>query len=88
MITPTGTSPQVLHVWEGRKAAFVNADARSHTLFADPHPAHTECAGILNLGTLEPGERREVVNLPIDACFYHDEADPANKAFQGVVVVH
>jgi hypothetical protein len=43
---------------------------------------------MLNLGTLAPGERKDLENLPIDACFFHDEAQPTNKAFQGVVVTH
>jgi hypothetical protein len=57
-------------------------------VFADPHPAHSGCAGLLNVGTLGPGERRDIGSLPIDACFYHDEGDPANRAFQGLVLVH
>lgn len=87
-ITPTGVSPQVLHVWEGRKAGFVNEDTRPHAVFADPHPAHSDCSGLLSVGTLAPGERRDVANLPIDACYYHDEGDPGNRAFQGLVLVH
>ncbi len=87
-ITSTGMSPQVLHVWEGRKAGFVNEDTQPHAVFADPHPAHTSCTGMLNIGTLAPGERRDVENLPIDACYYHDEGDPANMAFRGLVLVH
>lgn len=86
--TATGVNPQVIHVFEGRKATFVNEDTRAHNIFSDAHPTHTQCGGAVNVGALMPGERREVVNLPIDACYFHDDNDPADRAFQGVLVVH
>jgi hypothetical protein len=86
-LTPTGVSPQVLHVWRTRTGILVNADGRVRALAADPHAGHHECGGALNL-TLKPGERREIRSLPINACFFHDEADPLNRNFQGVVVIH
>ena len=87
-VTASGVSPQVTHVWQGGAVIFRNDDARAHSFFSDPHPAHHECAGILNLGPLRPGERREIKQLPIQACFFHKEEDPGNRAFQGVVVGH
>ena len=87
-VSATGVTPQVTHVWQGRAVIFRNDDTRSHTFFADMHPTHRECSGLLNLGALRPGERREVKDLPINACFLHSDDDPANRAFWGVVVVH
>lgn len=87
-ITASGVSPNVVHVWSGRAVLFRNEDARSHSVNADPHPAHHECNGLLNLGSLKAGEIREVPNMPINACFFHSEEDPGQRAFQGVVVVH
>ena len=87
-LTATGPNPQTLHVFVGRKASIVNQDSRPRTIFSDPHPSHTRCSGLLNLGTLAPGERRDLDNLPIDACFFHDEDDPTNNAFRGLVLVH
>ena len=87
-ITATGPNPTTLHVWEGRKASVVNQDSRPRTIFSDPHPDHNRCSGMLNLGTLAPGERRDLENLPIDACFFHDEDDPANAALRGLILVH
>jgi hypothetical protein len=87
-VSATGVTPQVTHVWQGRAVVFRNDDSRAHAFFMDAHPTHQECAGLLNLGALRPGERREVGNLPINACFFHGEEDPANRAFWGVVVVH
>jgi plastocyanin len=86
-IRASGFDPAVLHVFEGRAMTFVNADGVPHAVFADKHPAHDTCGGRLNV-TVAPGERRRVEDLPIDACYFHDEADPAAPAFQGVLVVH
>jgi hypothetical protein len=87
-VMASGVSPSVTHVWRGRAVIFRNQDGRAHSFYADPHPAHHECAGALNLGALEAGETREVTDLPINACFFHSEEDPSRRAFQGVVVVH
>jgi hypothetical protein len=87
-VTATGVTPQVTHVWQGREVIFRNEDSRAHSFFDDQHPAHLECSGRLNLGALRPGEIREVGNLPINACFFHSDDDPANRAFWGVVVGH
>lgn len=87
-IGPNGTSPQVLHVWRDYRATIVNADSRPHNIVADGHPTHYQCGGVLNVGVLQPGERREVTKLPADACFFHDETNPEANAFWGVLVVH
>jgi hypothetical protein len=87
-VTATGVTPQVTHVWQGRAVIFRNEDSRAHSFFDDQHPSHQECSGLLNLGALRPGEIREVGNLPINACFFHSDDDPANRAFWGVVVGH
>jgi hypothetical protein len=90
-ITASGVDPQVLHTFDERETVtFVNADVRSHDVRSDPHPAHTDCPA-LNLGTLMPGERREIAgpSLPgFTLCYYHDEVDPTNTSFRGVVVTH
>jgi len=87
-VTASGVSPNVVHVWRGRAVIFRNDDTSPHSFYADPHPAHTECAGVLNLGSLKAGEQREISNLPINACFFHSDDDPTRQSFQGVVVVH
>ncbi|HET8644476.1 MAG TPA: hypothetical protein VFO85_03240 [Vicinamibacteria bacterium] len=82
-----GLDPMLLHIFEGRAVTFINADDKPHALFSDRHPAHETCGGVLNV-TLQPGEQRQIGSLPIDACFYHDESNPAATAFQGILVIH
>ena len=90
-ITAAGVDPQVLHTFNSQETViFVNADVRSHDIQSDPHPAHSDCPA-MNLGTMAPGERREIAgpSLPrFTLCYYHDEIDPTNTVFRGVVVTH
>jgi hypothetical protein len=87
-IRATGLDPAVFHIFDVRFVKFVNADTRPHTIFSDGHPAHETCRGVLNDITLEPGEERTIEGLPADACFFHDEAAPGAREFQGVLVIH
>jgi hypothetical protein len=88
VITATGIRVQVIHVWEGRRVTFENQDTQPHAVYSDQHPTHGECAGKMNLGVMQPSERREITDLPFDACYFHDDLQPGSRAFTGVVVVH
>jgi hypothetical protein len=90
-ITASGVDPQVLHTFNFQDpVTFVNADARPHDMRSDPHPAHTDCPAI-NDGPLMPGARREIAgpSLPrFTLCYVHDETDPINSSYRGVIVTH
>jgi hypothetical protein len=83
-----GADPIPLHLFNGPEVTFINADSVPHTIYPDPHPAHDSCRGLLKAVELQPGEQVKITGLPFDACFFHDEARPTDRAFQGVVVVH
>ena len=87
-IRATGVEPIPLHVFVGNEVTFINADTKPHSLFDDRHPIHDTCKGMLKVVDLQPGQQVKVTGLPIDACFFHDEAQPDAKGFQGVVVMH
>ena len=90
-ITASGVNPQVLHTFDAQETiTFINDDVRAHDMRSDPHPSHSDCPS-MNVGTMMPGERREITgpSLPRFAlCYYHDESDPTNSVFRGVVVTH
>lgn len=93
VIGSAGASPQFLHLFGERKLLVVNRDSRAHAMFSNPHPQHTECAGTLNVGTLQPGESRDLDLDPGPGpcpclCNFHDEGDPLNAAFAGWVFLH
>ena len=87
-ITANGNDPQVAHVFDDKKVTFINTDTREHSIFSDLHPTHNDCGGVLNVGALQPGETREVTNLQIGACYFHDDTAPTTFAFRGLVIIH
>ena len=90
-ITSSGVTPQVLHSFDYRETiTFMNADAQPHDMRSDPHPVHAGC-GSLNIGPIMPGESRQIAGptLPhFTLCYFHDEADPANNRYRGVLITH
>src|SRR5947207_2203975 len=76
-LTATGTNPKQLTVSPGTRVLFTNNDSQSHMMNSDPHPEHTDCPEINNVGFLTPGQSRETGNLnTIRTCGFHDHDDP------------
>src|SRR4051794_29111427 len=72
-MTTTGASPKQLTVSPGTRVLFTNNDTQSHMMNSDPHPDHTDCPEINNVGFLTPGQSKETGNLnTIRTCGYHD----------------
>jgi plastocyanin len=96
--TPTGTtitigtdgrvSPTSLTVPPGTRVTFVNNHNRQHDVASDPHPEHTECNEINQVGNLQPGQSRQTGNLNTTrTCGYHDHNDPTNTGMMGRVTI-
>ncbi len=87
-LTTAGVSPAAISVSQGTRVVFVNNDTRTREMFSDPHPEHTDCPELNQVGSLSPGQRRETGNLnTIRTCRYHDHNDPNNTRFQGRIVI-
>ena len=44
---------------------------------SDPHPEHTDCPEINNIGFISPGQTKETGNLnTVRTCGYHDHGNP------------
>jgi hypothetical protein len=55
---------------------------------SDPHPEHTDCPELAQVGFLTPGQSRTSGNLnTVRTCGYHDHDDFANTRFQGSIVI-
>jgi hypothetical protein len=55
---------------------------------SDPHPDHTACPELNQVGLLRPGETRETGNLVlVRTCGYHDHNDFDNTSLQGRIVI-
>ena len=87
-ITAAGTSPKNVQVALGTRVLFVNSDSRAHTMNSDPHPEHTDCPELNQVGFLTPGQTRETGNLVIArSCGYHDHDNPSTTTLQGTITI-
>src|SRR5262245_711111 len=76
VLTPSQTT-----VAAGSRVLFINNHSKSHEMFSDPHPEHTDCPEINQVGLLAPGQQHETGNLvTVRTCGVHDHADPDNAA--------
>lgn len=87
-ISSSGVSPTEIVVPPGTRVLFVNSDSRRHDMTSDPHPDHTNCPEINQVGALNGGQSRETGNLvAVRTCGFHDHDDPNNAALQGRIVI-
>jgi plastocyanin len=87
-ISAAGVDLKQVEVPVGGRVAFVNNDSVPHEMASDPHPVHTDCPPLNEVGALAPG--RSGVSGPLSTartCGFHDHGQPSNSAWQGVVVV-
>lgn len=90
-ITPSGVTPTATNISQGMRVLFVNNDTKSHNMASDPHPEHTDCPEINNVGLLQPGQSRETGNMnTVRTCGYHDHDDPppGGNRWTGQIVIH
>src|ERR1700736_1043816 len=45
--------PQTINVPVGTQVTFVNQDSRPHEMYSDPHPIHTDCPDLNQVGHLD-----------------------------------
>jgi plastocyanin len=87
-ITANGVSPKNLQITPGARVTFVNSSAREHEMTSDPHPEHTDCPAINQVGVIVPGQSKETGNLnAVRSCGYHDHANPQNTSLQGQITI-
>lgn len=87
-ITASGVNPKSVQITIGGRVTFVNADTRSHAINSNPHPVHTDCPEINQVGSLQPGQSRDTGSFPTArSCGYHDHDAPDNTSVQGTIVI-
>jgi plastocyanin len=88
-ITSSGVNPKQITVPQGTRVLFVNNDVQSRQINSDPHPEHTDCVEINNIGLISPGQTKETGNLnTVKTCGYHDHGNPEDAHFKGSIVIH
>ena len=87
-IANNAVSPKDIVVVRGSQVTFVNNDSRTHEMYSDPHPEHTDCPEINNVGFLDPGQSRQTGNLnTVRTCGYHDHNQPTVTSLQGTITI-
>jgi len=87
-ITSSGVSPRAVTVSAGSRVTFVNNDSRAHEMASDPHPSHTACPAINDVGFLQAGQSRTTGNLNTPrTCGYHDHNRESDTSLQGTITV-
>jgi plastocyanin len=82
-------SPKQVEVNVGQRVAFVNNDTVAHEIASNPHPVHTDCPPINDVGGLAPGQARLTGVFTIArTCGYHDHGMASNANLQGTIIVH
>jgi plastocyanin len=79
-------SPQNVTVSRGARVTFVNSDNRPHDMESDPHPTHTDCPEINQVGTLSPEQSHQtgVLNT-VRVCGFHDHEQSTTASLQGTI---
>jgi plastocyanin len=81
-------NPSQVTVSVGQSVRFVNSDGRSHDVSSDPHPAHTNCPSIGNVGLLSNGQTKDTFGFSsTGSCGFHDHNDPDNNALKGRITI-
>ena len=87
-ITSAGVSPRTVTIAAGGRVTFVNNDSRMHDMASDPHPEHTNCPALNQVGFLQPTQSGTSGNLTTArTCGFHDHIRATDSSLQGTVVV-
>ena len=80
--------PQSVTVSRGSQLTIFNQDSRTHEMFSDPHPEHTDCPELNQIGTLNTGQSRSSGNLnTARRCGMHDHGDPNNASLKATITI-
>lgn len=80
--------PQTTTVPRGARITFVNRDTVAHEMTSDPHPEHTDCPELNQVGHLEPGQSRESGNLVTPRrCGFHDHLRNEVASLKGTITI-
>src|SRR5258705_4583306 len=80
--------PQAITVTRGTQLTISNQDSQAHEMTSDPHPEHTDCPELNQIGFVNPGQSRSSGNLnTARRCGMHDHSNPNNAALKATVTI-
>jgi hypothetical protein len=80
--------PQSITVTRGTQLTIINQDSRSHDMTSDPHPSHTDCPELNQIGFLNTNQTRQSGNLnTARTCGMHDHSDPDRASLKATITI-
>jgi hypothetical protein len=80
--------PQTLTIALGGQLTMINNDTNTHQMDSDPHPEHTDCPALNDIGFINPGQTRSSGNLTVARnCGFHDHLNPNNSSLRGTITI-
>jgi plastocyanin len=80
--------PQTLTVSRGSQVTILNSDSRNHEMDSDPHPEHTDCPELNQIGFISPGQSRVSGNLnTARRCGMHDHSSPDTASLKATITI-
>ena len=81
-------SPATVTMTRGGRVTFVNNHNQAHDMSSDPHPEHSDCPEVNQVGFLTAGQSRTTGNLnTARTCGFHDHNQPGNTGLQGRITI-
>lgn len=81
-------SPSAISVAPGTRVTFVNNHTQNHDMSSDPHPTHTDCPAVNQVGFLAPGQSRQTGALDTGrTCGFHDHNQPTDTGLHGTITI-
>lgn len=81
-------SPSTVTITRGGRVTFVNSHNQAHDMSSNPHPEHSDCPELNQVGFLSAGQSRTSGNLnTARTCGFHDHNQPSNTGLQGRIVI-
>ena len=81
-------SPASVTIAPGGRVTMVNNHNQAHDMSSDPHPEHSQCPEINQIGFLTAGQSRTSGNFnTARTCGFHDHNLPDNTGLQGRIII-
>lgn len=88
IVAANAVSPHQVEIPVGGRVTFTNNDSGFHEFYSNPHPVHTDCPPLNEVGPLSPGQSRQTGAFTIArTCGFHDHGQPTNADLQGTIVI-
>ncbi len=81
-------APATVTISRGGRVTMINNHNLSHDMSSDPHPEHSQCPEINQIGFLTTGQQRTSGNFnTARTCGFHDHNLPDNTNLQGRIII-